>query len=131
MPSRRQFLGTTAVGVTALAGCSNIGGAPTMLDLTVTNGRQEPDPLTISFLRTDVDDRSNPMTYHNDIEVSPGASEWKEPDVVEQRPYRIELSVGPQKLSRHYHYQPDCSADDTEYDIGVSIEIREDGVSVS
>lgn len=52
-------------------------------------------------------------------------------DVVEQRPYRIELSGGQKQLSRHYHYQPDCSADDTDYDIGIRIEIGDDGVSFS
>lgn len=99
------------------------------MDLVVENARGSTVHLDVEFMRPDVSERSEALVYDDSFEIPPREDPddaWRVADVAPDRPYRIEIVVGPTRRSYHYHYRPDCSGD-TPYEIGVAVHLNEGG----
>ncbi|WP_137291522.1 twin-arginine translocation signal domain-containing protein [Natronorubrum halophilum] len=130
MPSRRDFIQASAIGILAsLTGCSAIRLPRPKMDFSVENFRNETIRLGVRFFRPNVTERSEALVYRNQFEIPPRENAdgpWTVEDVAPDRPYRIEIEVGDTWNSHHYHYQPDCS-DNEPYEIGVLVTLYAGG----
>jgi hypothetical protein len=99
------------------------------LDIAVENYRSEPVRLEVEVLRADATDRSESLVYDEYVEVPPrsvGQQEWRAADVAPARPSRVEVGVGPEERTAHYHYVPDCTAGDAPYEPTVHLVLDDD-----
>jgi hypothetical protein len=134
MPSRRQYLGAVAAGVTlALPGCASPFSSTPRLDLAVENYRGGSVRLGVAVLRPDARDRSEAIVYEETATIpaeSVGPDEWRVSDVAPVQSYRIEVRLDGGAETAHYHYVPDCTATDAAYEPVVHLVVNgEPGMS--
>jgi len=126
---RRAFLRAAGVtGVVGLAGCSTLLGSRPDLVLTIENYRSDDVRLLVGVFDEEATDYNDGTVYRATVDVpaeATGDDRWREPAVGPARRYRIEVGVGVEHATYHYHYVPDCLGDDASYDPQVNVIVND------
>ncbi|WP_066412303.1 hypothetical protein [Halorubrum aethiopicum] len=122
-----RLAGTAAA--TGLAGCTTPFGSSPDLSLIVENYRSEPVELLIEIVRSDATDRSEGLLHRETAEIpadAVGDDRWRSDGVAPARPCRIEVGVGIEEATYHYHYVPDCTGTEAAYEPRVTLVLDAD-----
>ncbi|AGN01540.1 hypothetical protein L593_07975 [Salinarchaeum sp. Harcht-Bsk1] len=127
MERRKVLRSIGSVAVLGVAGCSSQFTSRPKLDLSVENYRDVAAELFIEVVARDASNRSDGVMYQEWVEVpanSVGDDQWRLDDFATARPCRIEVRVRNRERGAktyHYHYVPDCTDDDAQFDPRVDL----------